>query len=176
VRAAGVAAHGSAPHLGENAIRTLANVLERAHHVAEPAWDTMNVGLISGGSAPNIVPASAEAVVDLRTISRGADVAAWWRAQPEVAAVAVELDLKAVSSRLDDPVLAKLGLDIADRLASYFTDASVLVDALSCEHVVLLGPGNIAEAHKRDESAPVDAILAVEGAYVRMIERWDSGA
>jgi succinyl-diaminopimelate desuccinylase len=176
VRVAGVAAHGSAPHLGENAIRALANVLERAHHVVDPQWDTMNVGLISGGSAPNIVPASAAAVVDLRTTTPGSDVAAWWRAQPEIVAVEVELDLRAVVSNLDDPVLAELDLDIADRLASYFTDASVLADALSCERVVLWGPGEMAEAHKRDESAPVEAILEIEAAYLRTIERWHSAA
>ncbi|MCU1438891.1 MAG: peptidase, partial [Naasia sp.] len=83
VRTEGVAAHGSTPELGVSAIRRLADLTRRAEALESPEWDTMNVGLISGGSAPNIVPVEAEATIDMRSSRVGVDLASWWREQPE---------------------------------------------------------------------------------------------
>ena len=68
-------AHGSRPDLGCNAIWNLIHLLgkvragglpHRGHPLLSPA--TQNLGIISGGSAPNLVPARATAVMDFRIL------------------------------------------------------------------------------------------------------------
>ena len=174
VSASGVAAHGSAPHLGSNAILTLAAVLERASAAPDRPWETMNIGMIAGGTAPNIVPAHAEAFIDMRTTERGAGLVDWWQQQDDLAAVDVLLDLRPVVLGSGDPVVEKLGLAVSDRIASYFTDAAVLVDTLACERVVLWGPGAMEQAHRLDEWVSVQSILDTEAAYTDLIARWST--
>lgn len=169
----GVAAHGSLPHLGRNAITGLADVLDRAAR-SGTGWDTLNVGTISGGTAVNVVPDHAVAEIDLRTTSSGADPAAWWRAQPDLADVEPLLDLPAVLLDPDDPIVHALGIEPDDRIVGYFTDAAVLVGALGCDRVVLLGPGATDLAHRRDESVAVDALHDAVTRYTDLITRWNS--
>ncbi|MEY4577861.1 MAG: hypothetical protein RL701_2564, partial [Pseudomonadota bacterium] len=68
VQATGKAAHaGNAHRDGANAIWALAKFVELAQSLTD--YDrglTVNVGTIVGGTSPNTVPASAEAVLDLR--------------------------------------------------------------------------------------------------------------
>jgi glutamate carboxypeptidase len=64
----GLAAHaGSNPELGVSAIEELARQVLDLQALNDPATGTtVNVGVISGGTRPNVVPASATAEVDLR--------------------------------------------------------------------------------------------------------------
>jgi succinyl-diaminopimelate desuccinylase len=169
----GVAAHGSQPHLGRNAITGLTDVLDRASR-SGTGWDTLNVGTIGGGTAVNVVPDTAWAEVDLRTTSPDADPAAWWRAQPDLAAVEPVLDLPAVLLDAADPVVRALGIEPDERIVGYFTDAAVLVGALRCDRVVLLGPGATDLAHRRDESVAVDALHEAVAQYTELITRWEA--
>ncbi len=68
VKVTGKAAHaGVAPERGVSAILELAHQVLRIQSLAEPAAGaTVNVGLLSGGSARNTVAAHAEALVDVR--------------------------------------------------------------------------------------------------------------
>ncbi|HNS96466.1 MAG TPA: ArgE/DapE family deacylase [Polyangiaceae bacterium] len=75
VTARGVQAHGSTPERGVNAIHKMANLLQRFEafpFVYEPhpllGHPTINVGLIHGGAAPNIVAGSCSILVDLRLV------------------------------------------------------------------------------------------------------------
>ncbi|HEU5081042.1 MAG TPA: hydrolase [Opitutaceae bacterium] len=67
-RCRGRSAHaGRAPETGRNAILALAEYLPRADALAKNIPDILlNVGLISGGAAPNIVPDLAEAQINIR--------------------------------------------------------------------------------------------------------------
>jgi len=174
VSAAGVAAHGSAPHLGSNAILTLAAVLERANALTDRPWETMNIGMVSGGTAPNIVPAHAEATIDMRTTVLGAGLVDWWQTQEDLAAVEVLLDLRPVMLGSGDPIVEQLGLEVSDRVASYFTDAAVLVDTLACDRVVLWGPGAMEQAHRLNEWVSVQSIIDTEAAFTDLIARWST--
>jgi glutamate carboxypeptidase len=66
--ARGVAAHaGNEPEKGKNAIWSIARLVDRAQALADPARGlTVNVGLVSGGTTRNTVPASAACEIDLR--------------------------------------------------------------------------------------------------------------
>lgn len=66
-------AHGSTPQRGVNAIWNLIALLERIRAAGLPAAPhdlltppTCNLGMVSGGVAPNVVPAAASAVLDFR--------------------------------------------------------------------------------------------------------------
>ena len=74
----GVAAHGATPQLGKNAVHAMARVvdfleteyaaqLRRRKHPLLGA-PTVNVGRISGGTQPNIVPEACVIAVDRRTL------------------------------------------------------------------------------------------------------------
>ena len=68
LEATGRAAHaGVEPEKGVNAVVELAHQVLALQSLADPAvGTTLNVGLIEGGTAPNVVPASARAVIDAR--------------------------------------------------------------------------------------------------------------
>jgi glutamate carboxypeptidase len=64
----GIAAHaGIDPSKGASAVRELARQILRLEELQEPARGiTLNVGLVSGGTRPNVVPDEARAVIDVR--------------------------------------------------------------------------------------------------------------
>jgi succinyl-diaminopimelate desuccinylase len=75
--AAGRAAHGARPWLGENAIELLLEdirAIRRFFRYRPPAYwhRTLNIGTISGGRSINQVPDSAEAIFDIRFTERDA--------------------------------------------------------------------------------------------------------
>jgi len=166
----GRAAHGSTPQLGKNAIHEMARIVEvleteyaaqlrqRKHRLLGTA--TVNVGTISGGTQPNIVPASCVITVDRRTLPGeteagiGREISALLRrrrlrarlANSKVApAPALETDPKLPLVRQFFTTLGQL------RAAgvNYFCDAAVLAGAGI--PAVVFGPGDIAQAHTADE-------------------------
>jgi glutamate carboxypeptidase len=76
-RAAGVAAHaGNAYFDGASAIWALSRFIDGAQRLASPeAGVTVNVGLVSGGTSRNTVPAAASAELDLRFPTAAAEAA-----------------------------------------------------------------------------------------------------
>ena len=72
LRITGEAAHASlSPERGVSAIAELAHQVLRLHALADPAaGTTINVGLVQGGIARNVVAPSAEALIDLRARTR----------------------------------------------------------------------------------------------------------
>ena len=72
--AAGKAAHGSAPELGDNAAVKVARAAVALHDYSEWPTDprfgpvTANVGVLRGGVQPNVVPDAAELLLDVRTV------------------------------------------------------------------------------------------------------------
>ncbi len=70
-------AHSAYPELGESAIEKLLDVLEQVRRIPLPedpvlGRSTLNIGTISGGCAPNVIPDKARAEVMIRLVS-GAD-------------------------------------------------------------------------------------------------------
>jgi len=73
VRVDGLAAHaGSNPELGVSAIEELAHLVLDLHALNDPSTGTtVNVGVVTGGTRPNVTAASATAEVDLRIRTAG---------------------------------------------------------------------------------------------------------
>jgi len=74
VRAHGKMAHSAYPHLGESAIEKLLDLLAGLRGLALPhdpllGASTLNIGVISGGRAANVIPDEATAQILIRTVN-----------------------------------------------------------------------------------------------------------
>jgi len=166
----GKAAHGAAPHLGQNAVHEMARIVDaletdyavrlrkRKHPLLGAA--TVNVGTISGGAQPNIVPDRCAITIDRRTLPGETEAGV----RREIAAF---LNSKNLSSKISSTKLAPaLPLETNPKLplvrqflrsigqskpagVDYFCDAAVLAGAGIPS--VVFGPGDIAQAHTADE-------------------------
>ena len=83
MEAHGVAAHGSLPELGKHAILTLSeDVIAKIQDVPKRQDDylggeSVNLGMISGGNAPNIVADHAWLTLDFRTVAESGTLLKW---------------------------------------------------------------------------------------------------
>ncbi|MBN8458332.1 MAG: M20 family metallopeptidase [Verrucomicrobia bacterium] len=169
LRTTGRAAHSSQPERGENAILKLTRALDLLdHHLGRALAGfghpvlgraTMNVGVIRGGSRPNIVPDAAEAEIDIRITP---DLAAAGGARAlvlemlEFHALPVSLhschENPPMETAENHPVVRKL-LEVSAETglagAPWFSDAAHL--AAGGIPSVCLGPGSINQAHTVDE-------------------------
>ncbi len=166
----GKSAHGSKPHLGKNAVHAMARVVEeletnyaatlreRTHPLLGHA--TVNVGFIAGGRQPNIVPDRCEILVDRRTLPSETDAGVMTELRALLRRVSVDAELTdtknapcpALETDPNLPLVRQLTRCAGQRRAlgvDYFSDAAVL--ASGGIPSVLLGPGDIAQAHTADE-------------------------
>ncbi|MDH4111120.1 MAG: M20 family metallopeptidase [Actinomycetota bacterium] len=189
----GSAAHGSQPHRGVNAITSMARFLirlpevlpEREHPlVGRP---TVNAALISGGSAPNVVPDRCEVDIDRRIVPGETDpeevrapflalVESLRARHPEVE---IDVELREWTEAAEAPadteivriavasVAAATGM--APGLVGFtgITDARFYINQAGIP-AVICGPGSLRVAHTADESVPVDELVAGARAYARM--------
>jgi acetylornithine deacetylase len=163
-------AHSAFPAEGHSAIYDAARIVTRIEKLArkvaakknrdfDPPYTTLNVGLIRGGTAKNIVPGECRITVEWRPIP-GQDPA--WVAgllQAELRSSDAELNVK----RMDPPFDPARGRELADLLeslsgkrsstVSFGTEAAQL-SSLTSEAVVF-GPGDMTTAHKTGEHVPV---------------------
>lgn len=185
----GRSAHGSRPDLGHSAIVPLARFVAALEDVGLPGSHpvmgrvTANVGTLRGGTQINLVPDSASAEVDVRLVPGVSAEDLRSRVQ-ELAGPTVHvetiLNLPAVYSDPGGPfaecalaALAAVTGEPATRPPlSYFTDASVLQQAVQPSEIVLLGPGEPDVAHTLDECCPVWQIEAAADVYERIIGSW----
>ncbi|SFO85300.1 M20 family metallopeptidase [Amycolatopsis rubida] len=158
--AEGKAAHGSTPHLGRNAIQLLAErVLGALGSFPLSAEDylgeeTVNVGTFEGGTATNIVPASAVLTLDVRTVDGGAPAIAWASSLDPAISAEVDLDLPAVRTPHLPDALAEQTTAPA---AAYFTDASALAGSVAGAPIVIWGPGDPREMHAANEKLELES-------------------
>lgn len=166
----GKSAHGSKPHLGKNAIHSMARVVEelethyatklkRSKH-ALLGHATVNVGAIAGGKQPNIVPDRCEILIDRRTLPGESEAGVIAELRSLLRRIGVDAALTdtknepcpALETNPNLPLVRQLTRSAGQRRAlgvDYFSDAAVL--ASGGVPSVLLGPGNIAQAHTADE-------------------------
>jgi len=172
----GRAAHaGVEPEKGRNAI------VEAAHKALALAalngrWPgvTVNVGVINGGTRPNVVPAEARLEVDLRAVTRAAleeaeaevrHIAAW-STVPDVSCVVEQsakvwpMEKSAGTGALVDAAVSlagRLGFDLKDAATGGASDANTAA-GLGVPTVDGLGPIGGAD-HSEDEYLELDSVV-----------------
>ncbi|MGJ8634231.1 MAG: M20 family metallopeptidase [Luteolibacter sp.] len=174
--AKGVSAHASQPQLGENAILKLSAALltlqetisRKLGTFTHPVLghSTINIGTITGGSAPNIVPNHASAQIDIRQTPSLHQAGGSLKLLRETIS---ELNLPLeISSAHENPpmetdpenpfILQLLATDPRTELtgAPWFSDAAHL--AAAGIPSICLGPGSIDQAHTKDEFIEIAAL------------------
>lgn len=174
LRATGRAAHSSTPERGQNAILKLARALDRldCHLGADLATfthpvlghSTMNVGLIRGGSRPNIVPDWAEAEIDIRitpSLSAAGGALKLLTETLEFHDLPLEIvrphENPPMDTVADHPMIRRL-VENGSRLAGapWFSDAAHLSSGGIPS--ICIGPGSIEQAHTADEFIEIAAL------------------
>jgi acetylornithine deacetylase len=166
----GRAAHGATPHLGKNAVHEMARIVciletdyaawlkQKKHRLLGAG--TVNIGKISGGAQPNIVPETCTIAIDRRTLPGETEAAV----RREITALlqAKKLSAKIASTKLAPalPLETDVKLPLVQKFlraasqkksvgVDYFCDAAVL--SAGGIPSVVFGPGDIAQAHTADE-------------------------
>ena len=146
VTARGKMAHSAYPELGDSAIDKLLEALVRLRHMDLPVDHevgpcTLNIGLIEGGRAPNVVADRAKAQLLYRLIGPSEKL----REQIREAVG----DLVRVDFTLEIPFVRLRALDgIPTMVAAFTTDIPALSN---WGEPLLLGPGSIHTAHTEGE-------------------------
>jgi acetylornithine deacetylase len=163
LRAKGRMAHSAYPELGESAIDKL---IEALHDVLamplpiepEIGPSTLNIGLIDGGRAPNVIADKAEAHILVRLVGPSDDV--------RRSIVATVGDRADVEFSLDLPFvrMRKVG-ELPTMIAKFTTDIPKLT---AWGEPFLLGPGSIHVAHTPQEKIAKRELLEAVDHYVEL--------
>lgn len=162
-RAKGRMAHSAYPELGDSAIDKLVQALHDVLAMPLPADpeigpSTLNIGLISGGRAPNVIADKAEAHLLVRTVGPSDELKqSIERVVAGRADVAFSLDLACVKMR-------RVG-ELPTMVAKFATDIPSLTN---WGEPFLLGPGSIHVAHTPDERIRKQELLDCIELYVNL--------
>jgi len=173
-------AHSAYPQIGASAIFRAARLIGRIEQIAaelkqdqragfDPPYTTMNVGLIDGGTAKNIIAGECRFTLEWRTIpgqesdytlnlvrQAAADL------QQQDADFVCEIDAaradESFETRADSPLVQFLEESSGKEsgTVAFGTEAPSLID-LGADAVVF-GPGDIRVAHRTGEFVPVDQL------------------
>ena len=185
----GRAAHGATPQFGHNAVHEMARIVDmletdyaarlrkRRHPLLDTA--TVNVGMISGGAQPNIVPDRCVITIDRRTLPGETQTSV----RREIAGLlrANKLSAKISSTKLTpcQPLETSPNLPLVRRFlrsvgqtrpvgVDFFCDAAVL--SRGGIPSVVFGPGNIAQAHTADEWISLDSLERGKNLLLNFLE------
>lgn len=162
--ARGRLAHSAYPELGESAIERLLAALEKLRKMPLPRNPevgpcTMNIGIIEGGRAPNVIADHARAELLYRLVGPSQELRG--RIVKEVA------DVVEVEFILDIPFLKlRAPAGIPTMVAAFTTDIPALSN---WGEPVLLGPGSIHVAHTEREFIAKKDLLDAVNLYCKLV-------
>lgn len=194
----GRTAHSSQPHLGSNAIVAMASVISALEGYARAEFAEVHhplcghpvqtIAMIQGGRQYNVVPDACRLYVDRRTLPQEdpvqilAQMESWLRTLPlegldaTVELGPVDLAMPGLDTPRNHP-LVEAACFVADQMggrgmpsgAGYGTDASTYwhVGGIPC---VVLGPGDIAEAHTDSEWIAQDELRHAIPLYTQLVQ------
>ena len=163
VRTSGQAAHSAYPHLGRSATRALVHLLAELDtlelpHDALLGDTTINIGMLSGGVADNVVAPWAEARLMARLVTEPEDV---WGILERWIGTRAAIERGATVP----PVRLGVLPGFPTSVAAYATDIPQLT---RWGTPYLFGPGSIHVAHRDDEHVKTDELLSAVDAYERI--------
>lgn len=159
----GKAAHSAYPHAGKSAIHQLLGDLQRLTQYPWPNSDkygqtTLNVGLLQGGVAPNVLAPSAMASCVMRTTD---DVEGLARQVQGLLDPSTQIRINSRSSPIDLHTIA--GMDTC--VVAFGSDIPHLAPI---GKPLLLGPGSILDAHTSHERVHPDDLQQATQHYQQM--------
>jgi acetylornithine deacetylase len=166
VRAHGTMAHSAYPELGDSAVHKLVRALDRLldlklPHVEGIGSSTLNIGIIEGGRAPNVIADAASAAVLVRLVGPSQETR-----QAIEQAVA---GLAEVEFTLEIPFMRMRQVEGLDTMvAAFTTDVPALTN---WGEPLLLGPGSIHVAHTPFEKIAKKELLAAVDLYFELAQR-----
>ncbi len=195
VEVLGKEGHSAYPDIGASAIFRAGRFLHRLEELAltvlreerdegfEPPFTTVNVGLIQGGKAKNILPGLCRFTVEWRPIpgqspERVMELMEHIRQELTKAEPAYEARIRIL--RTDQGVSTRPEAEVVRFLAEETGNAPITVSfgteapqmtALGAEAVVF-GPGDIRVAHQTGEYVPIEDLVRCEAALSRAITRF----
>jgi len=163
VVAKGRMAHSAYPELGESAIEKLLDALENIRAIELPTHakagpSTMNIGLIEGGRAPNVIPDHAAANLLIRLVGPTDEL----RRQ-----ITAAVEGKAEANFILEIPFMELGTvpRIETMVAAFTTDIPALGN---WGKPVLIGPGSIHVAHTEGEYIEKKQLLEAVELYAQI--------
>ena len=201
VRITGREAHSSMAHLGVNSIRIAGELIGELGRMEDelkqsrnerftPPYSTIQVGMIEGGQAPNIVPNKCQFVWDVRSLPglKPDDLANRLRAFAETVCLpamhkidpdtAIEITAQGSIPSFQcepDEEIVPLAFRFAQQndleAVSYGTEAGLFVQG-GCPSIIC-GPGDIAQAHAADEFIDISQLVACS-AFLDRVTQWCS--
>lgn len=183
----GVAAHSSDPSKGRSAVSAMVRVIEalEARFIPLATRDfpltgraAASINVIRGGSAVNIIPDYCEIICDRRLVPGETAAQVLAERDDALAGLTVEHDGQYLAPPLPPensaalhqwmkPAFVTSGLDATATGAAYATDASHFAEIGA--QVIVLGPGDIAQAHTRDEWLDRHALKAASSLYLALM-------
>ena len=166
VIAHGRMAHSAYPELGESAIEKLIEALNRLRAIQMPVAEgigptTVNIGLIEGGRAPNVIPDFAKAQLLYRLVGPTEQLR-----REIVEAVG---DLAKVDFALEIPFMRFRTIDgLPTMVAAFTTDIPALSN---WGEPVLIGPGSIHVAHTDSEFVSKEELKEAVELYCRIARK-----
>jgi acetylornithine deacetylase len=185
-------AHSAHPEQGRSAIYVAARMIsmienyaaqlaEEKNDLFRPAFTTLNVGTIEGGTAKNIVPAHCRFQIEWRPLPGSAATDVWSAIQSFATEMAgsdpdvdVKLNLLRTQTGFETSANAAV-VQSLERLASrpatsipFGSEASLL--APIAQEVVVFGPGDMRTAHSNRECVPISELeeaVVILGALMR---------
>jgi acetylornithine deacetylase len=167
IHASGRMAHSAYPELGDSAIVKLLDALDKIRRMRLPVDDilgasTLNIGTISGGRAPNVIPDHAQAELFIRLVDDGRSTQKTVR---ELLGDTVE-----VRDVLMIPAVHLGSLPgFETSIVSYTTDIPAFDGAWGKPY--LLGPGTIHVAHTSEERVPKRQLEQAVHIYRQMVRQ-----
>lgn len=164
--AKGKMAHSAYPELGESAIHKLIEVLNRLLALKLPVTEdvgpsTLNVGLLEGGRAPNVIADHAEAQVMIRLVGPAEETRA--------AILKAAEGLADVDFALEIPFQRLRKIEGLPTMIAAFTTDIPWLDQWG--EPLLLGPGSIHVAHTPEERLSKRELREAVDLYVKVAKR-----
>jgi acetylornithine deacetylase len=166
IRASGTMAHSAYPELGDSAVHKLVHSLERLLALELPSLEgvgpsTLNVGVIQGGHAPNVIADTAAAQVLVRLVGPSEQTR---RAIEQAVAGLAEVEFT-----LEIPFIRMRKVEgLETMVAAFTTDIPALTN---WGEPLLLGPGSIHVAHTPFEKIAKRELLQAVDLYFEVAQR-----
>jgi acetylornithine deacetylase len=166
VKAKGIMAHSAYPELGDSAVHKLVQVLDRLRTLSLPSVEgvgpsTLNIGVIEGGRAPNVIADAASAQVLIRLVGPSDETR---KALEEAAAGLAEMEYV-----LEIPFVRMRKIEGLDTMVAAFTTDIPALDQWG--EPLLLGPGSIHVAHTPFEKIAKRELLDAVDLYFEVAQR-----